>query len=152
LLEVYGDIASNRGYAYAYENRRKQVAKLINTVADPGDRIVDMAAAQGNFSLDLAERGYDVTWNDIRGDLAEYVEMKRETGTIHYKPGNAFEVDFGELFDVVLANEVIEHVAHPDEFLMNLSKLVKDDGHILVTTALGTYFKNTLPKSNSYSA
>lgn len=150
LLEIYGDIAANRGYAYAYENRKNQVLSMVRSVVAPGSAILDMAAAQGNFTLALAEAGYDVTWNDIREDLAEYAEMKRETGKITYKPGNAFEVDFGRKFDLVIALEVIEHVAHPDAFLQNLSKLVKNDGYVLITTPLGTYFKNRLPKFTEF--
>ncbi len=151
LLEIYGDISANRGYAYAYENRRKQVLDLVESVAGKEAKILDVAAAQGNFTLALAEEGYDVTWNDIRGDLAEYVEMKREKGNIKYKAGNAFEVEFDELFDVVIALEIIEHVAHPDEFLANLAKLVKPGGYVLVSTPLGTYFKNKLPKFTEYA-
>lgn len=151
LLEIYGEIASNRGYAYAYENRRKHVLDLVKSVVDKGARILDVAAAQGNFTLALAEAGYEVTWNDIRSELAEYVEMKRDKGSITYKPGNAFEIDFTEPFDMVIALEVIEHVAHPDAFLENLSKLVKPGGYVLVSTPLGTYFKNKLPKFSEYA-
>lgn len=150
-LEIYGETKDNIGYAYAYEQRRNQTFALVEKVARKGDKILDVAAAQGNFSLRLAEIGYDVTWNDIRADLAEYAEMKRENGRITYKPGNVFEVEFDSLFDVVLATEVIEHVAHPDEFLYKLSKLVKSDGSIIITTPLGSYFKNNLPKFSEFA-
>jgi 2-polyprenyl-3-methyl-5-hydroxy-6-metoxy-1,4-benzoquinol methylase len=146
LLEIYGEEKRDLGYAYAYQVRRDQTLSLIKRVADKNDRILDVAAAQGNFTLTLAEMGYDVTWNDIRNDLAEYVEMKRSDGNIAYKPGNAFDVEFDKLFDVVLATEIIEHVAHPDEFLANLARLVKPGGHIVISTPLGSYFRNKLPK------
>ena len=77
----------------------------------------DPAAGQGNFSLALAERGYRVTWNDLRVDLAGYVRLKHEHGEIEFAPGNAFALEFPEPFDAVLMTEVIEHVAHPDDFL-----------------------------------
>ena len=41
---------------------------LIEKYLVPGSRIIDIAAAQGNFSLHLAEAGYRVTWNDLRDD------------------------------------------------------------------------------------
>jgi len=151
LMEIYGEIKGNEGYAYAYQLRRDATINLIKSIAKPGDKILDVAAAQGNFSLKLAELGYDVTWNDIREDIAEYVEMKRETGKISYKPGNSFEVKFDSLFDVVLATEIIEHVAHPDEFLANLAKLVKPGGYVVISTPLGTYFKNDLPKFSEFA-
>ncbi len=150
-LEIYGETKANTGYAYAYEQRKNQTFALVKMVAKEGDKILDVAAAQGNFSLQLAEMGYDVTWNDIRSDLAEYAEMKREKGKITYKPGNVFEVEFDSLFDVVLATEIIEHVAHPDEFLYKLSKLIKPEGSIIITTPLGSYFKNKLPKFSEFA-
>ena len=41
--------------------------------------MLDLAAGQGNFSLALAERGYRVTWNDLRGDLEGYVRLKLDS-------------------------------------------------------------------------
>jgi 2-polyprenyl-3-methyl-5-hydroxy-6-metoxy-1,4-benzoquinol methylase len=145
LEEVYGEI-SNRGYAYAYQNRRKQALRLLTDVLLPGARILDIAAAQGNFSLELAEIGYQVTWNDLRADLADYVRLKHHHGRIDFAPGNAFELNFASLFDGVLITEIIEHVAHPDEFLLKVAQLVRPGGYIVMTTPNGAYFGNRLPK------
>jgi 2-polyprenyl-6-hydroxyphenyl methylase/3-demethylubiquinone-9 3-methyltransferase len=84
--------------------------------------------AQGNVSLALAELGYRVTWNDLRADLADYVRLKYETGSITFAPGNTFELAFAERFDAVLATDVIEHVAHQDEFLRQLAGLARPGG------------------------
>ena len=143
--EIYGEI-SNYGYAYGYENRREKTLRLLTEVLAPGARILDIAAAQGNFSLALAELGYDVTWNDLRAELADYVRLKHEHGKIEYAAGNAFELTFPSLFDAVLITEVIEHVAHPDDFLAKAAALVRPGGYIVMTTPNGGYFKNRLPK------
>jgi 2-polyprenyl-6-hydroxyphenyl methylase/3-demethylubiquinone-9 3-methyltransferase len=144
-MEIYGD-TRHRGYALAYANRRRETLRLIAKAAPPGARILDVAAAQGNFSLALAEAGYEVTWNDLRADLADYVRLKHERGTIHYAPGNVFTLGFDDAFDVVLIAEVIEHVAHPDAFLAKVAKMVKPGGHIVMTTPNGAYLQNKLPR------
>ena len=144
-LELYGS-KRNLGYSYAYSIRSNETFRLVQSVAAPGSRVLDIAAAQGNFSLRLAEIGYHMTWNDLRGELAEYVRLKHEVGEITFCPGNAFELNFEHLFDVVLITEVIEHVAHPDEFLTKVAQLVKPGGHIVMTTPNGAYFRNPLPK------
>jgi 2-polyprenyl-3-methyl-5-hydroxy-6-metoxy-1,4-benzoquinol methylase len=143
--EIYGDI-SCYGYAYAYENRKRETLRLLTEVLPPGARILDLAAGQGNFSLALAELGFDVTWNDLRAELADYVRMKHERGQIAFAAGNAFELNFPSLFDAVLITEVIEHVAHPDDFLAKAAGLVRPGGYIIMTTPNGGYFKNPLPK------
>lgn len=139
------------GYAYAYANRRRETLRLLTEVLAPGARILDLAAAQGNFSLALAELGYNVTWNDLRAELADYVRLKHESGTIRFAAGNAFELQFPQPFDAVIATEVIEHVAHPDEFLRQIARLVRPGGYIVLTTPNGAYFKNHLPKFSDCS-
>lgn len=145
LEEVFGQVRYY-GYVYAYQRRARETLDLIQRVARPGAKILDVAAAQGNFSLRLAEMGYRVTWNDLRAELADYVRLKHERGEIEFAPGNVFDLGFDGLFDVVLITEIIEHVAHPDEFLQKIGRLVKPGGHVVMTTPNGGYFRNPLPK------
>lgn len=146
LLEIYGDLSTDRGYVYQYDNRRKHTLGLVKKVAQPGAKILDVAAAQGNFSLSLAELGYEVTWNDLREDLIDYVKLKYEHGNINFMPGNVFEISLSSNFDVILITEVIEHVAHPDEFLKKIAQFIKPGGYIVMSTPNGEYFRNRLPK------
>ena len=46
----------------------------------------------------------------------------------------------------MLITEVIEHVAHPDDFLAKAAALVRPGGYVVMTTPNGGYFKNRLPK------
>lgn len=145
LQEVYGAIARH-GYVYAYQARRDAALTLLCEAVPPGNRVLDVAAAQGNFTLALAERGYDVTWNDLRADLAGYVERKRERGIVHYLPGNIFELGVERPYDAVLATEIIEHVAHPGNFLAGLARLTRPGGVIVVTTPNGAYVRHRHPR------
>lgn len=149
LLEVYGG-RHHAGYAYAYSERRKHTMDLVKLAAPPPARVLDIAAAQGNFTLALAEQGYEVTWNDLRAELADYVRLKHERGIVHFAPGNAFDLGFEEAFDIVLITEVIEHAAHPDEFLKKAASLVRPGGHVVMTTPNGRYFRNPLPRFSDF--
>lgn len=145
LLEIYGG-KHHPGHTYSYQNRLKKTLALIQKVIQPKATILDVAAAQGNFSLLLAELGYEVTWNDLRDDLVGYVQSKYESGNIHFAPGDVFALGFDSCFDLVLITEVIEHVAHPDKFLSKIAQLVKPGGYIVMTTPNGEYFRNSLPR------
>ncbi|MEC4803543.1 MAG: methyltransferase domain-containing protein [Jaaginema sp. PMC 1079.18] len=145
LIEIYGE-KRILGHTYAYQNRRRIVIDLIQKVAQPGAKILDVAAAQGNYSLLLAEMGYDVTWNDLRTDLIDYVKLKHEKGSIQFAPGNCFDLGFDSEFDIVIITEIIEHVAHPDDFLQKIAQLVKPGGYIVMTTPNGEYIRHNLPK------
>lgn len=143
-LEVYGNF-SCRGYTYAYSHRQRHALELVEKYVVPGSTIIDIAAAQGNFSLLLSERGYRVTWNDLREELIDYVKLKQESD-LNYLPGNVFELQVEQPFDAVLITEIIEHVAHPDQFLKKVASLIKPGGIIVMTTPNGQYLRNTLPK------
>lgn len=145
LVEVFGS-NENPGYRLAYQTRRSSAINALTTRIPPPARVLDVAAAQGNFSLPLAEAGYRVTWNDLRAELAEYVRLKQERGSIEFAPGNVFDLHFAEPFDAVLATEIIEHVAHPDRFLRRLGDLVKPGGIVVLTTPNGRFLFNRLPK------
>lgn len=144
-VEIYGD-RSNPGHTRAYRTRARHLLEMAATVLHPGDRVLDIAAAQGNYTLWLAEQGYDVTWNDLRGDLEGYVRLKHERGTVRYAPGDAFALRFPEPFDLVIATEIIEHVAHPDHFLAQIASLVRPGGFVLLSTPNGEYALSHLPR------
>ena len=65
-------------------------------------------------------------------------------------PGNAFELAPANGFDCVLFCEVIEHVAHPDEFMANIARLIKPGGIAVMTTPNGGYFRNPLPRFSDH--
>jgi 2-polyprenyl-3-methyl-5-hydroxy-6-metoxy-1,4-benzoquinol methylase len=144
-VEIFGD-RSNPGYTRAYQTRARHLLEMAASVLAPGDRVLDVAAAQGNYTLWLAEQGYDVTWNDLRGDLEGYVRLKYERGSVRFAPGNAFELHFDEPFNLVLMTEIIEHVAHPDEFLAQVAQLTRVGGHVLLSTPNGAYFLSDRPR------
>jgi len=143
--EVFGEVTS-WPYHYSYQSRRNVTLQLLCQNLEPGSRILDVAAGQGNFSIALAERGYDVHWNDLREDLIDYVKLKQDMGKVTYHPGNVFDLRFAHTFDAILITEVIEHVAHPDQFLEKIASLVRPGGRIVMTTPNGAFIKNTLLK------
>lgn len=143
--QVFGD-NSDPHHTIMYQNRLRRVLDLVQRYARPGAKILDLAAAGGNYTLTLAEHGYDVTWNDIRPELADYVRLKYERGIVAYRAGNAFEMAFPECFDVVLMLEVIEHTAHPGICLQQAARLLKPEGVLIMSTPNGAYCRHHLPK------
>jgi 2-polyprenyl-3-methyl-5-hydroxy-6-metoxy-1,4-benzoquinol methylase len=144
-LEVHGG-EPRSGYEYAYRARKAHTLEFMQRLVPLGSRVLDVAAAQGNFTLTMAELGYDVTWNDFRAELADYVKAKHERGAVSYVPGNVLELAFDPPFDAVLLGEVIEHVAHPDRFLAKIAEFVRPGGWIILTTPNGGYMRNKLPR------
>jgi len=61
--------------------------------------------------------------------------------------GNLFELQPESLgdFDLVMACEVLEHVAHGDQLVNHLKKFLLPGGWLLLTTPNGAYFRSKLP-------
>lgn len=113
----------------------------------PG-RVLEVAAGGGGLSAALAARGCEVVVNDLRGDVISGAVAEYETaGSIAIIPGDMFQLrpeETGE-FDLVVACEVIEHVAYPGRLLSHLARFLAPGGRILLTTPNGSYARNRLP-------
>lgn len=110
--------------------------------------ILDIGCAQATLALLLAERGHKVWAMDIRQSFLDYAASRHERGRVNFICGNAMEIDMAERFDLIFANQIIEHLVHPLEFTKHLSGWLKAGGRLVVTTPNGSYLKNSLP---SYS-
>jgi 2-polyprenyl-3-methyl-5-hydroxy-6-metoxy-1,4-benzoquinol methylase len=111
-------------------------------------RTLEIASGDGSLSAVLATRGCAVVVNDLREDhLKRNVQAFRNCDQIQVAPGNVFDLDPNRLgkFDLIVACEVIEHIAHSGEFLRQLGKFLDSSGRVLLTTPNGAYFRNELP-------
>ncbi len=102
-----------------------------------GIRIVDVGCGGGLLSEPLARLGASVTGVDAaEKNVKTAAAHAAETGvTVDYRATTAEAlVDAGEQFDVVLAMEIVEHVADVDLFLEAVGKLAKPGGLVFMAT------------------
>jgi 2-polyprenyl-3-methyl-5-hydroxy-6-metoxy-1,4-benzoquinol methylase len=116
-------------------------------LADGFDRldILDVGCAQGTLALQLAERGHRVWAVDIRQQFLDYAASRYERGAVHFICGNALELDIDQRFDLIFANQIVEHLVHPLEFTERLVRLLKPGGRLVATTPNADYIKSNLP-------
>lgn len=138
--------SSNRRKAsvFGYFLRIQEVLRFVQTYS-PGRRIADFACAQGNFSLLLAEQGYDVTAIDIHPEFIKYATKKHTQGNFHPIQANLMEFRNQEGFDCILAGEIIEHVAFPKQLINSISSNLKPGGICIITTPNGSDYSSNLP-------
>jgi 2-polyprenyl-3-methyl-5-hydroxy-6-metoxy-1,4-benzoquinol methylase len=123
--------------------RIDEVIKLVRAHS-PGLRIADLASAQGNFGLMLAEEGYDVTAVDIHPEFLRYAKKKHTHGDFKTVQANLMDFRDPIKFDCILAGEVIEHVAFPKQLLKSVYENLKDGGICVLTTPNGADYSSKL--------
>jgi 2-polyprenyl-3-methyl-5-hydroxy-6-metoxy-1,4-benzoquinol methylase len=124
--------------------RIEEVLRLVREHCR-GKRVADLACAQGNFGLLLAEQGYDVTAVDIHPEFLKYAKKKHTTGKFLTVQANLIEFRDPQGFDCVLAGEVIEHVAFPDKLIESVRANLKPGGICVITTPNGSDYSSRLP-------
>jgi 2-polyprenyl-6-hydroxyphenyl methylase / 3-demethylubiquinone-9 3-methyltransferase len=110
-------------------------AKRIDSLA--GLRFLDIGCGGGILSEPMARLGAAVVGADPAGANIEaaQVHAAREGLTIDYRATTAEALaDLGERFDVVLAMEVVEHVADLTLFVGRCAEMVKPGGLMVVAT------------------
>ncbi|MBN1507466.1 MAG: class I SAM-dependent methyltransferase [Sedimentisphaerales bacterium] len=61
------------------------------------------------------------------------VEILRQQG-FHTRTADAMVMDLGERYDVIVAGEIIEHLANPGLFLCNMARHLTPKGTLVLTT------------------
>jgi ubiquinone/menaquinone biosynthesis C-methylase UbiE len=115
------------------------------TPSDTGLDILDVGCAQATLALQLAEAGHRVSAVDLRQEFLDYAASRYEHGDIEFIQGNVLELRISRRFDLIFANQIVEHLVYPMEMLETLKKLLKAGERLVVTTPNFHYLMSTLP-------
>jgi SAM-dependent methyltransferase len=100
----------------------RKVDRIVRELI-PG-RVLEVGCSDGRFLGRLRSLGWSVAGIDIQPQTADYI--------VEHDAANPFP--FGSEFDLVVAVEVIEHVADTDRFLANCANVLKPGGTLVLTT------------------
>jgi ubiquinone/menaquinone biosynthesis C-methylase UbiE len=114
------------------ESRLKKVCNIIAKMK-PG-KMLDVGCSAGDFALYWQQRGqwdgHGVDLNEQKVKEAKQKGLKAEVCNLSSQP-LPFEK---ELFDLIFAGEVIEHLVDGDGFLKEMHRCIKDKGFLIITT------------------
>ena len=133
-----------------YERSSKRFMRAL-VPADRPLRILDVGCGTGLNAAQLARCGHDVFGIDVS---AVAIEKLRAQGL----EGSVVDIEADPLplpentFDLVYASEVIEHCADTAGFLRNLSRVLKRDGTLLLSTPNSAFWVYRLLGLLGYAA
>lgn len=113
-----------------------------------GKSVLDCGCGTGYGSAELAQSAASVTGIDISTDAVEYARLNYGSANARYVTGSCLELAFpAESFEVLVAFEVIEHLADFRQFLAECARVLTPGGIFIVSTPNKSYYAETRAES-----
>jgi ubiquinone/menaquinone biosynthesis C-methylase UbiE len=110
----------------------------------PGKRVLDAGCGTGYGSAELAQSAAEVTGVDIAADAIEYASANYPIPGLRFLESTCTAVPFpAASFDLVVAFEVIEHLADYRTFIDECARLLTLDGLLIVSSPNKRYYAET---------
>lgn len=107
-------------------------------------RILDLGCGNGFIASRLSEIGHDVTGIDAANDGIDIA--RKSYAKPHFQRGSIYENEWpgvtDESFDCVVSLEVVEHLLYPKALFERSYRLIRKEGHLLLSTPYHGYLKN----------
>lgn len=129
---IYGKKYADGGSGYRWDGDRFE---MIGSKMPLRGRLLDVGCGLGNFCRFIKARNFLL---DVWGvDFSAYAikKAKKITDNVNYVVSDAYNLPFENYsFDFITAQEIIEHLNEPIDFLKELKRVVKPGGIVFLTT------------------
>jgi len=129
----------NSGSAYIYDspldlNNANDPRTLALRLIAPGKTVLELGPAMGRVTSVLSQRGCRVVAVEQDGTMAPKLERYCSRVIVGDVERLSLEEVFGEQrFDVILAGDFFEHLAHPLELLRELKRYLSEEGYVVAS-------------------
>lgn len=120
-----------------HQRRLNSTLELIERVVDSTStfRLLDLGCGQGHFTKKIKEKFVNAEISGADYSLSAIEFASNNSKEIDYIVADAYCLPYvDEYFDVIVCNNIWEHVADPLCLLRQISKKMKRGGHIIVST------------------
>ncbi|HRH46530.1 MAG TPA: class I SAM-dependent methyltransferase [Pyrinomonadaceae bacterium] len=114
------------------------IAENLGFESDRKLKVLDIAAGHGIFGIKVAEKYpnaeiYAVDWANVLRVATEHAQQFGVVNRHHTIAGSAFEVEFGDGYDVVLLTNFLHHFdkATCESLLKKIHQSLRDDGKVI---------------------
>ena len=115
----------------------QQIAELLGASRAGKWKVLDIAAGHGLFGITLAQKNPNATvvavdWGKVLEIAQENAEKRGILSRFRTLPGSAFDVDFGQDYDVVLLTNFLHHFDPPtcESLLRKVLAALKPGGRV----------------------
>lgn len=123
---------------------KKLVMEKLEKILRSEQRVLDIGAGTGRFSVIIAPQVKHVTAVDISQKMLNQLDIKKREYSlenIEQIHGNFMDINFKKRFDLIISISSIEYIKEQDALFEKIADLLNPDGHLLLTTAHNTVFR-----------
>jgi methionine biosynthesis protein MetW len=104
--------------------------KVVSSLIAPGSSVLDVGCNEAIISKFLSNCDY----YGIDVDKKTLIKLKQKGLNVKYCDLNLNKIPFtNQKFDYILALDILEHLANPQNLLRNLKKMLSSNGRIIIT-------------------
>ena len=137
-IEFHDQCAQNwtEGYErYGFKRRLKFITSIINHSVKEGETWLDLGCGSGVLTDQLMKRAAVVVGVDKSPLMLSMAASKLDSNCVSFVQGDAHDSTWSEsrVFDGVLSSSVIEYLDDPDQVIRQISRVLKDDGLLIIS-------------------
>ncbi len=141
---VEHDYFQERGAGTEHGDRRVR-EHIISNITKKAGVVLDVGCGSAWVAKNLCPKNYEVVSMDISLDNTTKALQKYPFENHSAVIADVFSLPFNtNVFDYIIASEIIEHVVDPAAFVKNLIRVLKPGGKLIVTTPYKEKIKYTL--------
>lgn len=119
-------------WANAMKTNRENILKLLDI--NPNAKLLDLGCDNGEWTLKLANKIktkhiYGIEINTDAAEMARKKGIKVKSSDLN----DPFPFQ-DNCFDIIHANQVIEHIVNVDKFIQEICRILKPNGYIVIST------------------
>jgi len=122
---------------------RYRFAESLLLQSSQGLRLLEVGGGMAEFSCRLAEKGFQVTFSDLNTNSVSHAQkLGFDSHQIDFNFGlpNFSDAEF----DAVVMLEVIEHIVNAEHLLLEVRRVLKQDGLLVLSTPNFVWWYNRL--------
>ncbi|MBK9255052.1 MAG: class I SAM-dependent methyltransferase [Saprospiraceae bacterium] len=120
-----------------FRNRYRFVMDQVSAITSTKScgHLLNLGTGEGDYDQALAKYADILTATDINeGDINVAKSINQSASNIRYEVKDALATGYeANTFDMIVCTEVIEHVGQPELLMKEIARILKQDGHLVMT-------------------